>query len=71
MPEMTGTDLFARLRGWYPSMRTLFISGYAQDAVPRELLAEGSGVRFLPKPFTVEQLNSEVRRMLDAGPPSA
>ena len=71
MPEMTGTDLFAHLRGWYPSMRMLFISGHARDAVPPEALAEGSGTRFLAKPFTVDQLNTEVRRMLDTPPSTA
>lgn len=71
MPEMTGVDLFARLRGWYPSMRMLFISGYARDAVPPEALAEGTGARFLAKPFTVDQLRNEVRRMLDTAPAPA
>jgi two-component system, cell cycle sensor histidine kinase and response regulator CckA len=66
MPEMSGTELSSHLRRWYPSMRILFISGYAHDSVPREHFAEGAGARFLAKPFTVEQLKTEVRRMLNA-----
>jgi CheY-like chemotaxis protein len=70
MPEMGGTDLSAHLRRWYPSMRILFISGYARDAVPPEILARGRA-RFLAKPFTVDQLKMEVRRMLSAAPSPA
>jgi two-component SAPR family response regulator len=46
-------------------MRVLFISGYSED----ELLARGvidERLRFLPKPFSIEQLAREVRRALDA-----
>lgn len=66
MPEMGGADLFHHLRRWYPRMRILFISGYARGAIPPEALQEGMNAGFLAKPFTLEQLVSEVRRMIHA-----
>jgi two-component system cell cycle sensor histidine kinase/response regulator CckA len=64
MPNMSGTELFHHLRRWYPKMRVLFISGYARSALPQEALEEGQGASFLAKPFTIEQLTTEVRRMI-------
>jgi PAS domain S-box-containing protein len=64
MPNMSGTELFQLLRGWYPRMRVLFISGYAKSAIPPEALEEGKGASFLAKPFTIEQLLNEVQRMI-------
>jgi PAS domain S-box-containing protein len=64
MPEMGGTELFEHLRRWYPTMRILFISGYAKGAIPPEALEEGGGAGFLPKPFTLDQLAAEVRRVI-------
>ncbi len=64
MPEMGGTELFQHLRRWYPTMRILFISGYAKGSIPDEALAPGAGSGFLPKPFTLDQLAAEVRRII-------
>jgi CheY-like chemotaxis protein/anti-sigma regulatory factor (Ser/Thr protein kinase) len=64
MPEMGGTELFSHLRRWYPTMRTLFISGYTKGAIPEEALEAGGGAGFLPKPFTLDQLAAEVRRVI-------
>jgi CheY-like chemotaxis protein len=66
MPSMNGTELFHALRGWYPRMRVLFISGYAKSTIPPDAFVEGQGAAFLAKPFTVEQLLTEVRRLLQA-----
>jgi PAS domain S-box-containing protein len=66
MPNMSGTELFHQLRSWYPRMRVLFISGYAKSAIPPEVLEEGSGAVFLAKPFTIDQLLGEVRRLIQA-----
>jgi PAS domain S-box-containing protein len=65
MPEMNGRQLAERIAADAPDMRVLFISGYSED----ELLARGvidERLRFLPKPFSIEQLAREVRRALDA-----
>ena len=66
MPEMDGTELVALLRGWYPRMRVLFISGYS----PQYLEAQGGttvhGSHFLAKPFGLDELTHRVREILDA-----
>jgi two-component system cell cycle sensor histidine kinase/response regulator CckA len=64
MPEMSGPDLYYHLRRWYPTMRILFISGYAKGSIPPEALEDGSKAAFLAKPFTLDQLLSEVQRMI-------
>ncbi|HET9424152.1 MAG TPA: response regulator [Gemmatimonadaceae bacterium] len=66
MPEMGGAELFHNLRRWYPTMRILFISGYTKGSLPPEALEAGMGGGFLAKPFTLEQLVMEVRRMIEA-----
>jgi len=66
MPEMDGTELVGLLRGWYPRMRVLFISGYS----PQYLEAQGGtkvqGSHFLAKPFGLDELTRRVREILDA-----
>jgi two-component system, cell cycle sensor histidine kinase and response regulator CckA len=64
MPEMGGTELFHHLRRWYPTMRILFISGYAKGSIPEEALEPGAASGFLPKPFTLAQLAAEVHRII-------
>jgi two-component system, cell cycle sensor histidine kinase and response regulator CckA len=65
MPGMAGAELSARLSRVLPSVRTLFISGYAQQALEsRGSLA--SGARLLRKPFDESSLLAAVRSVLDA-----
>jgi CheY-like chemotaxis protein len=64
LPEENGTTLAASLAGQHPGLRVLFISGYTAG----HLEAHEPGLRFLPKPFTPEQLLASVRRALDAPP---
>jgi two-component system cell cycle sensor histidine kinase/response regulator CckA len=65
MPEMNGVELFARLRGWYPAMRFLFVSGYLQS-VAGDMSDDSTA--FLPKPFTIDRLAHEGRVLLDRRP---
>ena len=43
-----------------PGLRTVFMSGYASDAVD----AAGGGAGFVQKPFSVAELAREIRRAL-------
>jgi len=64
MPEMSGYDLALRVRLSQPGARTLFISGYAHQA-----LAEAEkipGGELLRKPFSPEDLKRAVRAVLDS-----
>ena len=65
MPKMGGLELADRLLPLRPSMRVLFMSGYAPD----ELLDHGFAIDDAPllaKPFPPEELACRVRDLLDA-----
>jgi DNA-binding response OmpR family regulator len=62
MPQMGGLDLAERLRGMRPRLRTLFTSGYSEDAAAQ--LGEVEDAKFLQKPFTGSVLARRVREVL-------
>jgi CheY-like chemotaxis protein len=65
MPGMGGPELSSRVSGLLPSIRTLFISGYAEHA----LESSGTlppGARLLRKPFDKGSLLTVVRSVLDS-----
>lgn len=63
MPLMNGMELAERLRDQQPELAVLYMSGYADGAIPQqgELPANTA---FLSKPFTVETLIQKVRTLL-------
>lgn len=63
MPEMGGHELVARLMAVRPELKVLYMSGYADQAIQREIL--GPNVAFLEKPATQETLIRQVREILD------
>ncbi|MBP2675783.1 MAG: sensor hybrid histidine kinase, partial [Deltaproteobacteria bacterium] len=65
MPGMNGRDLQRRIEALRPGIRTLFMSGYTEDAVVHRGILD-KGVFFVPKPFTVRLLAEKVRSVLDA-----
>ncbi|MBE0569296.1 MAG: response regulator [Deltaproteobacteria bacterium] len=65
MPGMNGRELQRRIERSKTGIRTLFMSGYTEDAVVNRGILD-KGVSFVPKPFTVRQLAEKVRSVLDA-----
>ena len=65
MPGMNGRQLCERLRTLKPGLRTLFMSGYTQDAIAHHGVLE-EGISFIPKPCAAEELARKVRQVLDA-----
>jgi signal transduction histidine kinase len=65
MPEMSGQQLGARLQQLHPQPRVLYMSGYTDDDIVRQGLADPS-IFFLQKPFTPFTLAQRVREVLDA-----
>jgi len=63
MPEMDGPKLLKQMRKTLPDMQVIFISGYAEEALRREL-AEDESFMFLPKPFSLKDLASAVKEAL-------
>ncbi|MDD9900825.1 MAG: PAS domain S-box protein [Alphaproteobacteria bacterium] len=62
MPEMDGTTLAKIVREKYPHIKIIFISGYAEDRFKEHL---GESVWFLPKPFTLKQLATKVKEVIE------
>ena len=67
MPGMSGPDLFRRLTVEQPSLKVVYMSGYAAEATTRQLKLN-RGQPHVQKPFTADQLVSYVRSVLDARP---
>jgi CheY-like chemotaxis protein len=63
MPEMGGKELADSLRKIMPTLRVLFMSGYTQDAVFRQEVADG-GRAFIQKPFSMTSLVGKIREVL-------
>jgi two-component system, cell cycle sensor histidine kinase and response regulator CckA len=66
MPRMSGPALARALEAIRPGLRTLFVSGYAEELMAAHPRAPAP---FLPKPFTPRALAAKVREVLD-GPPA-
>lgn len=66
MPEMDGPSLLRELRARDPSMKVIFISGYAEEAFARNL-PPSEHFAFLPKPFSLKQLVAAVNTTLRGG----
>ena len=64
MPEMDGPTLLSELRKVRPDLKIIFVSGYAEEAFEKHL-AEGEKFHFLPKPFSLKQLATKVKEVLD------
>jgi len=63
MPGMTGPELARQFLAQFPTIRTLYISGYTDDAIQKHGV-HGRTVRVLQKPFTHESLAQSVREAL-------
>lgn len=62
MPTMDGPTLVKEARKSMPDLPVIFVSGYAVDVFRKNLEAEE--FRFLPKPFTLNNLAEEVKSIL-------
>jgi len=65
MPEMDGPTLLGELRKRQPHIKFVFVSGYAEDAFAKNL-PEDAQFGFLPKPFSLKQLATVVKEVLEA-----
>ncbi len=65
MPEMSGRDLWRRLRAERPHLKCLFMSGYTANVISHHGVLD-EGVHFLQKPFSRETLAVKLREVLSA-----
>jgi PAS domain S-box-containing protein len=64
MPGLSGQGLADQLAATTPSLKVLYTSGYPNGHL-RADVQKSTGGAFLQKPFTREQLNANVRALLD------
>ncbi|UXN72466.1 response regulator [Devosia sp. A8/3-2] len=63
MPEMDGPSLLKHVRKQMPDLKVIFVSGYAEESVRRDI-EDDQSVDFLPKPYSLDQINSKVKEVL-------
>ncbi len=68
MPEMDGPTLAKEVMHSHPDTKMIFISGYAEDAFKKSM-ERPEDISFLPKPFSLKQLASKVKEVLNEGAP--
>ncbi|MBM6595239.1 hybrid sensor histidine kinase/response regulator [Microvirga pudoricolor] len=67
LPGINGRQLADYARSFRPSLKILFITGYAENAA----IASGfldPGMEMITKPFAVEALATRIRRMIESSP---
>ena len=64
MPEMNGGELARELVTRFPSLKTLFMSGYTANVMAHRGVLN-DGMRFIQKPFSILDLGLKVREALD------
>ncbi|MGD9826534.1 response regulator [Desulfobacter sp.] len=65
MAKMSGKELAGALQRNFPSLKTLYMSGYTANVIARHGILD-EGVMFLQKPFSREVLAQKVREALSS-----
>jgi two-component system cell cycle sensor histidine kinase/response regulator CckA len=65
MPGMSGPDMIKHISKNYPDIKVIYTSGYTEDAFAKAF-GEEHEFNFLPKPYTLKQLASKVKNLLNA-----
>ena len=63
MPEMDGPTMLKAIREKMTDLKIIFVSGYAEESVRRDI-EDDQSVDFLPKPYSLDQINSKVKEVL-------
>lgn len=66
MPEMNGRDLSRHILGYYPNIKSMYMSGYTADIIAHHGVLD-EGVHFIHKPFSMKDLGAKLREVLDGG----
>jgi len=65
MPVMTGPDLAAKLSARNPDLKTIYMSGYTENAIAHHGVLD-KGVHYIQKPFSLQNLAVKVRNVIEA-----
>jgi len=64
MPEMNGRELANSILSLYPNIKCMFMSGYTADVIAHHGVLD-SGIHFIQKPFSQEDLAAKLRKALE------
>jgi PAS domain S-box-containing protein len=64
MPGMNGRELFLQLKPRHPDLKVLYMSGYTDNVILHHGVLD-KGIDFIQKPFSVSDLTTRVRTILD------
>ncbi len=64
MPDMNGRELANKLSERIPTLKVLFMSGYTANIISRHGVLD-DGMHFIQKPFSISDLATKVREVLD------
>jgi len=64
MPEMSGEEVFERLRKITPDIKIIISSGYSADGKAKKIMKKGCQ-GFLPKPFDIKELSKKIKEVLE------
>jgi PAS domain S-box-containing protein len=67
MPGMNGRELAQRISLLRPATKTIFMSGYTENAIGRSGTLD-EGIVLLNKPFTLQALKNKIGEVLDSAP---
>ena len=63
LPGLNGREVADGMKQARPGIKVIYTSGYTQDLIANRGVLD-SDVRYLPKPYTTEQIAAEVREAL-------
>ncbi len=63
MPEMSGTEVFKKIKEINPEARVLLASGYSSDGEAAAIMGRDS-TGFIQKPFTIKKLATRIKSIL-------
>ena len=67
MPGQNGRQVAEKIRGMYPHIKQVFMSGYTADVIANRGFVDESR-HFIQKPFSLKDLGAMVRKVLDGTP---
>ena len=62
MPLMGGKELSDKIKELYPDIAILFVSGYLDDSIHKDILSKG---HFINKPYSFKDIFNRIRQLLD------
>ena len=63
MPDLSGPELYKRLLATHPGLKSLFMSGYTNNAIVHHGVLD-DGVNFIQKPFAMNDFAEKIKKIL-------